>query len=130
MSVSEPTSEDTHSIAAGLRASALPKLPREERVEALVGLARKLLELAQHGNIDALSTSSGLSPEMTRWALRCAKAGAWARRRCPACATMSPPRACWNCPARRRGARGPSDALRRFLAVRAGAMAIPDRRCL
>lgn len=70
MSVSEPTSEDTHSIAAGLRASALPKLPREERVEALVGLARKLLELAQHGNVDALSTSSGLSPEMTRWALR------------------------------------------------------------
>ena len=40
----------------------------------------------------------------TRWAPRCARAGAWGPRRSPACATMFRRRRCSNCPCHRRGA--------------------------
>lgn len=70
MGVTEATSEDTHSIAAKLRDSQLRTLPADARIDALVALAGELLALAEHGNVDALASSSGLSPDMTRWALR------------------------------------------------------------
>jgi acyl-CoA reductase-like NAD-dependent aldehyde dehydrogenase len=68
--VTEATSEDTHRIATALRDSGLRALPAPVRIEALTGLARGLLELANHGDVEPLATSGGLSVEMTRWALR------------------------------------------------------------
>ncbi len=53
-----------------LRDSGLHTLPAAVRIDALTGLARGVLELANHGDVQSLAISGGLSAEMTRWALR------------------------------------------------------------